>query len=213
MPDTARLEVQLDATVRALELIWEVGGDVSVQQVLSRHLPAAAEQIWSALTCPGRLAQWYTPVSGDLRGHGRFELEHIASGRILECAQPHRLVLTWEHDGVVDDVLVEVVPEGDGCRVRLLHAAVIARESWVRFGPGADGVSWDLALLSLQRHLEGAATGAPECAVWFATEQAEVLVTAASRRWADASIEAGTPDEEARAAAERTTAYYLSHGA
>jgi len=57
------------------------------------------EDLWSALTDPGRLARWYGQVEGDLRPGGQFRL-HVedadidATGRVEACEPPRRLVVT-----------------------------------------------------------------------------------------------------------------------
>ena len=55
--------------------------------------------LWSALTDPGRLARWYGQAEGDLRPGGQFrtyaEADDIEStGRIVACEPPRRLVVT-----------------------------------------------------------------------------------------------------------------------
>ena len=57
------------------------------------------EDLWSALTDPGRLASWYGQVEGDLRPGGQFRL-HVedadsdATGRVEACEPPRRLQVT-----------------------------------------------------------------------------------------------------------------------
>ena len=57
------------------------------------------EDLWSALTDPGRLASWYGQVEGDLRLGGQFRL-HVedadsdATGRVEACEPPGRLLVT-----------------------------------------------------------------------------------------------------------------------
>src|ERR1700722_12498624 len=54
------------------------------------------DDLWSALTEPGRLASWYGQVEGDLRPGGQFRL-HVedadsdATGRVEACEPPQRL--------------------------------------------------------------------------------------------------------------------------
>ncbi len=62
------------------------------------------DDLWSALTEPGRLARWYGRVEGDLRPGGEFRL-HVddagmdCAGRVEECEPPRRLrVTTRESD-------------------------------------------------------------------------------------------------------------------
>src|SRR5690349_8243935 len=57
------------------------------------------DDLWSALTDPGRLASWYGQVEGDLRLDGQFRL-HVedadsdATGRVEACEPPRRLQVT-----------------------------------------------------------------------------------------------------------------------
>ena len=57
------------------------------------------DNLWSALTDPGRLAPWYGQVEGDLRPGGEFRL-HVesadldATGRVEACDPPQRLLVT-----------------------------------------------------------------------------------------------------------------------
>ena len=57
------------------------------------------DDLWSALTDPGRLASWYGQVEGDLRPGGQFRL-HVedadsdATGRVEACEPPRRLQVT-----------------------------------------------------------------------------------------------------------------------
>ncbi len=57
------------------------------------------DDLWSALTDPGRLARWYGQVDGDLRLGGQFRLyvEDAGSdaiGRVEACEPPRRLRVT-----------------------------------------------------------------------------------------------------------------------
>jgi uncharacterized protein YndB with AHSA1/START domain len=60
------------------------------------------DDLWDALTDPGRLARWYGQVEGDLRPGGQFrsylagpDLEAV--GRVRVCEPPQRLVL-WTRE-------------------------------------------------------------------------------------------------------------------
>jgi uncharacterized protein YndB with AHSA1/START domain len=62
------------------------------------------DDLWSALTDPGRLARWLGEVEGDLRLGGEFRARFFASGwegtgRVEACEPPQRLlVLTKDAD-------------------------------------------------------------------------------------------------------------------
>jgi len=57
------------------------------------------DDLWSAITDPGRLARWFGQVEGDLRPGGEFRLSVEASGvdstgRVEACEPPRRLLVT-----------------------------------------------------------------------------------------------------------------------
>lgn len=63
------------------------------------RLDANIDEVWSALTHPGRLARWYGDIEGDLRPGGEFRL-YIESdgwkgtGSVQACDPPRRLLVT-----------------------------------------------------------------------------------------------------------------------
>src|SRR6476469_7652747 len=67
------------------------------------------DDLWSALTDPGRLARWLGEVEGDLRLGGEYRYNFFASGsegtgRIEACEPPRRLLLTMDLDQPDADV-------------------------------------------------------------------------------------------------------------
>jgi uncharacterized protein YndB with AHSA1/START domain len=57
------------------------------------------DDLWEALTDPGRLARWYGQVEGELRPGGQFRTYNAAddiegTGRVEECLPPGRLLVT-----------------------------------------------------------------------------------------------------------------------
>jgi uncharacterized protein YndB with AHSA1/START domain len=66
---------------------------------------AGVDDLWSALTDPGRLARWHGQVEGDLRPGGQFRLylesdDVESTGRVEACEPPRRLLVTTrETDG------------------------------------------------------------------------------------------------------------------
>ena len=57
------------------------------------------EDLWSALSDPGRLARWYAQVEGELRLGGEFRLyveseDWRGTGRVEACEPPRRLMVT-----------------------------------------------------------------------------------------------------------------------
>ena len=109
---------------------------------------------------------------------------------------------------------VTLAPEGEKTRLTLEHTAHIDDDRWNQFGPGAVGVGWDLAIASgLSRHLEtGAAVDPAQAEAWSASSEGKEFIRLSSEDWARASIAAGTPEDQARAAAQRTTAFYTGDG-
>jgi uncharacterized protein YndB with AHSA1/START domain len=78
------------------------------------------DDLWSALTEPGRLAQWYGEVEGDLRLGGEFSAHVFASGwegtgRVTECEPPRRfLAVSKEPDQPNEDSVEVTLSAGDG---------------------------------------------------------------------------------------------------
>src|SRR6186997_107891 len=80
------------------------------------------DDMWSALTDPGRLARWLGEVEGDLRLGGEFRAHFFASGwegtgRVEACEPPQRLlVLTKDADEpeAPDDHAIEATLTSDG---------------------------------------------------------------------------------------------------
>ena len=76
------------------------------------------DDLWSALTDPGRLTSWYGQVEGDLRLGGQFRL-HVedadldATGRVDACEPPRRLLLAMAL-GQPDEDVIEVTLAADG---------------------------------------------------------------------------------------------------
>jgi uncharacterized protein YndB with AHSA1/START domain len=180
----------------------------------SQVYDAQLEELWSACTSAERIPRWFLPISGDLRAGGRYQLEGNASGTIECCDPPRSFAATWEYGGEVTWIEVRLEPEGDGrTRFTLEHVAHVDDDRWLQYGPGAVGVGWDLALMGLGLHLAtGVANDPAESAAWMGSPEGIEFITRSSRLWADASIATGTDAIEARAAQERTTAFYTGTG-
>lgn len=178
---------------------------------ITRVYDAPLDDVWDACTNPARIPRWFLPVSGDLRIGGRFQLEGNASGTIERCDPPHGFDATWEYGGEISWIELRLSAESDTTtRFALEHVAHVDDERWAEFGPGAVGVGWDLGLMGLGQHL--ASGGEPvdpaAFAAWSTSDDGRRFMTLASEHWAEASIAAGTVEADARAAAQRTTAFY-----
>jgi uncharacterized protein YndB with AHSA1/START domain len=177
--------------------------------LVTRDYDSTMEDVWDALTNPERIPRWFSPVSGELRLGGRYQIEGNAGGTVTACDPPTSFALTWEYGGETSWVNVRLAGKGGRTELRLEHIAHIGDELWDKFGPGAAGVGWDLALLGLGEHLSGAARVKPADAMaWMTSGEGRSFITMSSDGWERASITAGTPEDKARAAAERTRAAY-----
>ncbi len=178
--------------------------------LISQDYDAPAEDVWDACTNPLRIPRWFLPVSGDLRLGGRYQLEGNAGGTIERCDPPRAFTATWEFGGRVSWIEVRVTAGADGrTRLEIEHLAPLDAAGWAEFGPGAVGVGWDMALVGLAIQLSSGAEVDPQrSAAWAASAEGRRFITLSSTRWGEASMASGTDAEAARAAAQRTTAFY-----
>ena len=177
---------------------------------VSRSYPAELTDVWDACTNPDRIPRWFLPVSGELKVGGRYQLAGNAGGTVTRCDPPHGFDATWEMGGDVSWIELRLTDEGNGqTRFRLDHIAHVDDERWAQFGPGAVGVGWDGGLIGLYLYLTTRqAMEQVEVAAWSASSEGRRFLTASSEAWYEASVAFGTDPAGARAAADRTTAFY-----
>ncbi|WP_174534908.1 SRPBCC family protein [Micromonospora chalcea] len=178
---------------------------------IAQTYDAPVDDVFDACTNPERIPRWFLPVSGDLSLDGRYQLEGNAGGTVERCDPPHGFAATWEFGDEVSWIEVRLREAGPGrTRFELEHVAHVDDQRWAEYGPGAVGIGWDLALVGLASHFAADGTGVDPAAAaeWMASDEGRSFVTESSRSWTTASIEAGTPAEEAHAAGERVTAFY-----
>jgi uncharacterized protein YndB with AHSA1/START domain len=183
---------------------------------LSQRYAADIADVWDACTNPERIPRWFLPVSGDLRLHGRYQLEGNAGGTIERCDPPNGFFATWEYGGDVSWIEVRLSAEPDGgTRLELEHIAHVDDNAhWAEFGPGAVGIGWDLGLIGLALHLvSGAAVDPAEVAAWSASGEGKRFMHLSSDRWGEADVASGTDSTAARERAARTAAAYTGEGA
>jgi uncharacterized protein YndB with AHSA1/START domain len=209
----AAMKIDLAATLGAV--IREVAfteheGKPARAVIATRNYDTDMDDLWDALTSAERIPRWFLPVTGELRLGGRYQLEGNAGGTVTRCEPPHLLSLTWEFAGMVSWVTVTLHEDGArGTRLTLEHLALVEGDHWDRFGPGAVGVGWDLALEGLKLHLASrAAVDRAAAIAWSISEEGKSFMRRSSEAWGEASIAAGTEAAAARAAASRTTAFY-----
>lgn len=178
---------------------------------IAQTYDAPVADVFDACTNPERIPRWFLPVSGDLSLGGRYQLEGNASGTVERCDPPHGFAATWEFGGEVSWIEVRLREAGPGrTRFELEHVAHVDDQRWAEYGPGAVGIGWDLALVGLASHFATDGTGVDPAAAadWMASPEGLRFVTESSRSWTTASIEAGTPTEQAHTAGTRVTAFY-----
>ena len=198
---------QTDATSR---MVGRAGGPAGGghRVVLRRHYPAPVADVWDACTSPARIARWLSPVTGDLRPGGSYQLEGNAGGTITCCEPPHRLRVTWVFgDSPASQAELRLSALGDqDTLLELEHASLPDDAMWARFGPGAVGVGWDLALLGLSLHLSGQAR--PDAAAWLRSPEGTEFIIRTSSAWGTAYRAAGAAPDQAAAATRQVTAFY-----
>jgi uncharacterized protein YndB with AHSA1/START domain len=124
-----------------------------------------ADDLWAALTDPGRLARWYGHVEGDLRLGGEFRLrveaaDIDATGRVEACDPPRRLLVTNREtdesyrrgNGVPPfDETIEAMLTADGDETILVIEVRGMPLEKVAFY----GVGWQLHAEDLAAHIAG----------------------------------------------------------
>ena len=175
---------------------------------LSRIYATTVEDLWDAMTNPERIPRWFLPVSGDLEQGGRYQLEGNAGGRITECEPLSHFALTWEFGDDVSWVKVSVSEDGgDRAQITLTHTAYHS-EHWDVYGPGATGVGWELGLVGLALHIAQPDDPMPDEAEFATSPEGRAFIKGSSDGWGRAATASGTESATARAAADRTTAFY-----
>lgn len=205
----ATADGQINAVTRTVSTA-DNGTTFATVAALAQSYGTSVDDLWAACTTADRLARWFAPVTGDLMLDGTYQVEGNAGGTVETCEPPYGFTITWEFGGDVSHLAVRLEAEGtDRSRLSIEHSADVAAERWIEYGPGAVGIGWDLGLLGLAHHLATGASAPAESAAWAETDQAQRFMADSSRRWADASVTAGTPEEAARTSEIRTTSFYL----
>ncbi|MCC9308251.1 SRPBCC domain-containing protein [Kitasatospora sp. RB6PN24] len=185
-----------------------LSGGPGYAAVARRTYAAGAEEVWAAVATPEGVAQWFLPVSGDLRQGGTFQLEGHAGGDIVECTPRRRLRLTWVFgDAPANEVVVTLSPAEDGrTTLELEHAAPVAGDGVSEFVL-AVGAGWDPALVALGQHL---ADELLDKQWWFESAEARQFTRESVRAWADVLNRQRIADPAVIAKdADETLAFYL----
>ena len=162
-----------------------------VSVAVSRTYPFPADDVWDAVTDPGRLARWFAPVSGDLRPGGSFQVEGNAGGDVLACEPPRLLRVSW--GAPESQVTVRLTEAGESTTLELEHTVPVA---FAGSGAGAlfVGPGWDVAVLGLALHLRGDAVGDP--AAWEASPEVVRFNAATIDAWQRVVTTSGTATPE-----------------
>ncbi|WP_062211164.1 SRPBCC domain-containing protein [Streptomyces sp. NBRC 109706] len=187
----------------------------AVTIALRRSLDATQENVWHACVTPERLVHWLGPVTGDIREDGAFQLEGGARGKVLRCARPGLLQVSWVDDEQLraldaddsSEVTLRLSAAGYGATLLELEHTIHAPAGWDRYGPGVAGIRWDLGLLGLARHLAGRELA--DIAAFPSSPEGRTFVTDTSQRWRAVHAASGAPAVRAREAAARSAAFFL----
>ena len=139
-------EEHLAAVERSVSIL-ERDGQPAGAVTLSRSFDTTLEDLWQAVTDPGRIPRWSLPVSGELRLGGRYQLEGNAGGVITVCEPLSHFSLTWEFGGDTSWVDFHVSQDADGgARLAVTHTAHLS-EHWDTTDPvpvgSAGRPSWE----------------------------------------------------------------------
>ena len=179
----------------------------------SRSYPTTDADLWDAVTNAERISRWFMTVSGDLRPGGRYQLAGNANGVITACEPLSHFAITWEFGEDVSWVDVYLSDDGaGGVRLTLTHTALLSWH-WDEYGPGAAGVGWELTLLGLEMHITQSDEAMSDETAFVTSPEGRAFISGSSEGWANASVAAGTPPDAARAAAQRTTAFFTGETA
>lgn len=112
------------------------------------HLPAGTDAVWTALTEPKDLEDWFgASVEWDLRPGGAAafrQAEGDREGRVERVEPGRRLSFTWWPTGEEDEaseVTYELAPDGEGTRLTVTERrlpAGAAQASIATWGPADD---------------------------------------------------------------------------
>jgi uncharacterized protein YndB with AHSA1/START domain len=96
---------------------------------IEQRFDTEIDDLWSALTEPGRLARWYGEIEGDLRPGGEYRAHLFASGwqgtgRVEACEPARRLLVVSKDPELPNEDSVEVTLTTHG------RQTVLVVEQW-----------------------------------------------------------------------------------
>jgi len=187
---------------------FEKDGKPASTVTLTRLYDTDAEDLWDSLTNPKRIPRWFLPIEGELKLGGKYQLRGNAGGTITACTPPSQFAATWEFGGGVSWIEVKVAPERDKARLTLEHTAMLD-DHWKKFGPGAVGIGWDLAVMGLEQHLATeASVDHASAEAWMGSDSGKEFMSQSGESWRAAHVASGADPTSAKERSDRTIAFY-----
>lgn len=144
-----------DQTQTGSQIVGSLRSDdgIGVVRVEDRY-DTGIDDLWTALTDPGRLARWVARVEGDLSlggaFHARFTSGWEGPGQVDICQPPQRLLLTMS-PGRADETVIEAQLAAEGERTHL----VIEERGLPIADLAAHGAGWQAHVEDLAAYLTG----------------------------------------------------------
>ncbi len=105
-----------------------------------RRFATTAEDLWSAITEPARLARWLMPVGGELREGGRYTIDFgdddLAEGTVLECDPGRGFTVTWQIEGEPAGLVSARILTGDHDPVLRLEHVQLPEDQGIGYAAG-----------------------------------------------------------------------------
>lgn len=153
--------VQIDGVSRELRSGRSSARGPALATVSRRRLPVPIEQLSRQFVHQDLLNRWLpSPVSGDFRVGGTWQMEGNAGGTVLLAEPPTRFRVSWIYLGHPSELEVRLGSTGDGGTVveiehLMTEQDTLASGMSVQDGLVAAGSGWDHVLDLLERHLVG----------------------------------------------------------
>jgi uncharacterized protein YndB with AHSA1/START domain len=100
--------------------------------IIERTYPASIDRVWSALTDPAKMKQWYFPMMKDFKPVPGFETQFVVEmddkkyphiWKVVEVIPPAKISYEWKFGGYPGNSLLtwELFETPEGTRVVLTH--------------------------------------------------------------------------------------------
>jgi uncharacterized protein YndB with AHSA1/START domain len=155
-------------TTRILGSLRSADG-VGVVRIEDRY-DTGIDDLWSAITEPGRLARWFGELDGEPSPEGAFTVRipdaGVRNGRVEACEPPQHLLLTMRDPerraGQPEQTQVEARLTADGEQTVLVVEVTGVPLELIPFY----GVGWQIHAENLAAHVAGAGPGGDLEARW-----------------------------------------------